>query len=210
MAEDTGRDIREEVKISLFWRALIGDYEYVKFNPDDMLRWYDALELRGPLEIREVINERYSSRPVSRVQGIVSGAPHPPTWLVRDWLMHHENKITTGRYWIAAAAFVLLFFMVGPLMYGLTTLKPLSTYVMHPPNSGPEPYQPAMPSGSNFTPTPQQPPATFTPGQTSPHSSGIAGAAMGLSPVGGVTGSTNGGLSAGVSTATSSSGGTQP
>ena len=197
MAQDTGRDIREEVRISLFWRALIGDLEYVKYKPEDMLRWYDALHLRGPLEISELIDERYTGRPGLAVVGIVAGAPHPPVWLVREWLAHHEQKIRTAPYWVATAAFILLFFMVGPLMYGLTRLRPVSMYVMKPPNNGPQVYQPTTPNGSNFMPNATQPPVTVTPGLTSPHSNGIAGAASGASPVGGATGAANVGISAG-------------
>jgi hypothetical protein len=209
MPEDSGRDIREEVRISLFWRALVGDYEYVKFNPDDMLRWYDGLELRGPLEIRELIDERYTGRPGLTVVGIVSGAPHPPIWLVRDWLMHHEHKVKTAPYWVATAAFVLLCFMVAPLLYGITALKPLSPYVMTPPSNGPQVYSPTTPTGSNYVPSPTTPPPTFTPGQTSPHSSGIAGGAMGVAPAGGATGPTNSGLSSGATSGAPQVGGGQ-
>jgi hypothetical protein len=207
MAQETGRDIREEVRISLFWRALVGDFEYVKFNPDDMLRWYDALELRGPLEIRELIDERYTGRPGLVATGIVAGAPHPPVWLVRDWLMHHEAKIRTAPYWVATAAFVLLFFMLGPLLYGITALQPLSRYVMNPPTNGPQVYDPTTPTSRNAMPNPTQPTPTFTPGVTSAQSQGIAGAAMGVAPAGGATGPSSGGLSSGAVSAAPSVGG---
>jgi hypothetical protein len=209
MPEDTGRDIREEVRISLFWRALIGDYQYVKFNPDDMLRWYDALELRGPQEIRELIDERYTGRPGLTVLGVVSGAPHPPIWLVRDWLMHYETKVRTAPYWVASVAFVTLCFLLGPFLYGLTALKPVSTYVMNPPDNAPQVYQPSGPSNTSLSANSTQPPATFAPGVTSPHSGGIAGAASGASPNGGMTGPTNSGLSAGAVSAPPAVGGQQ-
>lgn len=205
MAQDTGRDIREEVRISLFWRALLGDLEYVKYRPEDMLRWYDALHLRGPMEVRELVDERYSDQQGGAVLGLVSGAPHPPTWIVREWLMHHEQKVRTAPYWVATAAFVLLFFMVGPLLYGLTALRPVSMYVMHPPSNGPQVYEPTTPTGSNFMPNATQPPPTAMPGMTSPHSAGIAGAASGASPAGGSTGAANVGISAGAVSAGPSS-----
>jgi hypothetical protein len=210
MAQDSDRDIREEVGVALFWRELIGDYEYVKFNPDDMLRWYDALTLRGPEEIRELMDERYSGRPMGVVQGIVTGKPHPPAWLVREWLMHHETKIRTGGYWMAAGGFVLLSFIVAPFMYGCTTLTPVNMYVMNPPNNQPQPYQASAPVGSNFTAPPTTPPVAFMPGQTTPQSGGIAGAAMGTAPAAGVTGSANVGLSNGAVTPAPAIGGSPP
>jgi hypothetical protein len=207
MARESERDVREEIRIALFWRALIGDYEYIKFNPDDLLRWYDALELRGPEEIRIVIDERYSTRPVNAVLGIVTAAPHPPTWLVRDWLSVHEQKVRTGGYWLGAAAFVAMSFMVGPMLYGCTQLKPMNPYVMNPPDSGPQQYTNTPPVGSAFYSNPTSPPVAFAPTQTGAQSTGIAGAAMGVTSAGGATGPANVGASAGAS---SSSGTGQP
>ena len=198
MAQDSDRDVREEVGISLFWRDLIGDYEYGRFNPDDMLRWYDALQLRGPEEIRDLVNERYTGRPVSAVQGIVSGAPHPPIWLIREWLGQYENTVSLRPYWLAAAGFVLLCFMVMPTISGMTRLTPLSTYIMHPPFGGPQVYEPASPlAGGRPTAAQNAPPAVAAQGSTGPQSGGIAGVATGATPAGGRTGATNSGVSAG-------------
>jgi len=206
MARDSDRDIREEVRIAIFWRDLIGDFEYVKFHPDDMVRWYDALELRGHDEIRQLLTERYGSRPVSAVLGITAGAPHPPLWLVREWLQFYEQKVPTRHLWLTAGGFLLFSFMFFPFMYRCSQLTPLNMYVMNPPSSGRPTSTPQMPQGSNFNPSPNTPPATFQPTQTGPSSGGIAGAAMGGSPAGGVTGPASTGLSAGAVTAPSGSG----
>jgi hypothetical protein len=200
------RDIRSEVKIALFWRHLIGDFEYVKFNPDDMLRWYDALELRGPVEIRDLLTERYGTRPAATIQGVVAEAPHPPSWLVREWLQYYEQKVKTGGLWMATGAFVLSSFVAFPLLYGCTQLHPLSPYVMRPPISQVQMTAPSMPIGSNFTPNATVPPATVQPGATSAHSTGIAGAASGVAPLGGVTGPSNVGASSGVTSSGPSAG----
>ncbi len=211
MPQESDRDIREEVGISLFWRELIGDYEYGRFNPEDMIRWYDALQLRGPDEIRDLINERYTGRPGTVVRGVVAGAPHPPIWLVREWLALYENKVRTGGYWMAAAAFVVFCGLFVPFIAGTTRLTPLSTYVMHPPFGGPQTFQPNGPaSGPVLSATNTVPPAVSVPGPTGPTSGGIAGAATGVSPAGGTTGAVNGGLSAGAVSPAPGIGATQP
>jgi hypothetical protein len=199
MTRDTGRDVRSEIKIALFWRKLIGDYEYIKFNPEDMLRWYDALELRGPDEIRQLVTERYGTRPVPAVLGIVMQAPHPPCWLVREWLQHYEQKVRTGGAWIAAGTFVLSSFLAFPLLYGCTALRPVSPFVMNPPSSQPQVMAPPpMQSGNILSANSTNPPPTMQPGPTGPLSQGIAGSASGVTPATGITGQTNVGASSGV------------
>ena len=211
MPQESDRDIRQEVGISLFWRELIGDYEYGRFNPEDMLRWYDALQLRGALEIRTLIDERYTGRPVSVVLGVVSGAPHPPIWLVREWLAYYENKVSTGAYWMAAAGFIAICFLVVPVFHGIQDLTPLSTYVLHPPFGGPQVYQPAGLQTSNpLTATVSAPPLVSIPGPTGPTSGGIAGVATGATPAGGTTGAANVGLSSGAVSPAPAVGSTQP
>ena len=211
MAQESDRDIREEVGISLFWRELIGDYEYGRFNPDDMLRWYDALQLRGPEEIRELIDERYHGRPVSTVLGIVSRAPHPPIWLVREWLALYENKVRTRPYWLAAFVVVGLCFIFFPMLHGVQDLTPISPYYLHPPFGGPQVYQPSTPAGPTaLTAVNSVPPLVTPPGPTGPQSAGIAGAATGASPAGGATGAANIGLSAGAPSPAPSVGSLQP
>jgi hypothetical protein len=211
MARDTGRDVREEVRVAIFWRALIGDYEYVKYDPEDMLRWYDALDLRGPEEIRVLMNERYATRPVSEVLGIVAKAPHPPTWLVREWLAHHEQKVRTGHLWMATGSFLLASFLIAPFMYGCSALTPVNMYVMNPPTGNTPPaYEPQAPQTANFNPTVNSPPVTTQPGVTTPFSGGIAGSASGVAPPGGMTGPSNVGLSSGAVTSAPAVGSGQP
>ena len=137
MSKTDERDVREEIKIAIFWRNLIGDFEYIKFDPDDMMRWFDALELRGPIEIRQLLRERYATRPVNAMLGITTRAPHPPTWLVREWLAFYEQKVSTKPAWLAAFGFMILSFMAIPLLHQCADLQPVSMYVMNPPSSGP-------------------------------------------------------------------------
>ncbi len=210
MAQETDRDVREEVAVSLFWRALIGDLEYVKFNPDDMLRWYDALTLRGPDEIRDLMTERYSTRPMSTVVGIVARAPHPPSWLIREWLMQHEHKVQTKGYWYGAAAFIVFWFMMAQFMYGCSVLTPVNPYFLHPPDTNLAVSAPTGPMANQNGAEQKSPPVTFTPTMTGAHSTGIAGAATGVSPAGGATGATNSGASAGSISPAPSVGSSQP
>ena len=72
-----GVDFREEIRIGLFWREMLGDELYLSFNADDMVRWYLALELAGQIDIRARLEERASNRPLKLFQGL-SRAPHPP------------------------------------------------------------------------------------------------------------------------------------
>lgn len=196
-------DIREEMRIALWWRSLIGDSEYTKFDPDDMLRWYMALELRGPDEIRALVTERHwGGKPVQLVHGIVGVAPHPPFWLINTWLEHHESRIHTALPWGLTGAFVLLTLVFVSNMGGCANLHTPNTLVMHPPMTAATvaPYTLAPPAQSGGSPSGTsgavQPGA---PGITSPVSGGIAGAAAGVSAPTGATGPTNGGVSAGVS-----------
>ncbi len=200
-------DVRTEMRIALWWRSLISDYEYTKFDPDDMLRWYVALELRGPYEIRELLTERYMGRPMKNVVGIVSLAPHPPLWLVQAWLEHHEQKVHTGTAvpWGLAGSFVVLSFIFFPSLQGCVNLQPSNPLVMNPPPSAAlvTPYAPVVASyaaaPSSPTPPSNQPPPAAAPaptqGITSPVSGGIAGASSGAVSPTGTTGATNGGIS---------------
>jgi hypothetical protein len=182
-------DVRTEMFIALFWRGLIGDMEYVRFDPEDMLRWYFALELRGPIEIRELLTERYSSRPMNVIQGVVSESPHPPAWLVREWLARHEENIRTGRYWWAAAGFLTMCLMVFPTLHSCINLQPMNPLVMNPPQTGPQQAQSVGPSqGYGQSPSIVPPQVQLPVTATGPRSSGIAGGAGGAAPTTGVTG----------------------
>jgi hypothetical protein len=192
-------DVRTEMRIALFWRALIGDFEYIKFDPEDLLRWYEALELRGPDEIRDLLTERYSTRPMPCILSVVSRAPHPPVWIVREWLQYHEQKVPKGSYVWAAVGFPLACLLVIPFMHGCVALQPLNPLVMHPPQTNPLVANVGGPPIYGASP-PVTPTPTFQPSATAtgPQSSGIAGGIAGASPAAGVTGPTNSGASGGL------------
>jgi hypothetical protein len=132
--QDDNVDVRYEIKVALFWRNLVGDIEYVRYDPKDLFRWYEALELAGPDDIRELYHRRQtSSRPMAYMQGLVSRAPHPPASLVRAWLEQYETKIHTAPYWYGLAIFTTLAFMTGVYLNGFQSLKPWNSLLMHPP-----------------------------------------------------------------------------
>ncbi len=87
-------DFIEEIHIAQFWRKHLGEYEYVYFNPDDLRRWYIALETRGPQDIRELLIERTGRYPMGEITGIVAVAPHPSRRVIDLWLEFH-SKIHT-------------------------------------------------------------------------------------------------------------------
>ena len=100
-------DFIEEIRIAQFWRKQLGEYEYVYYNPDDLRRWYIALETRGPQEIREYLIERTGRHPMGEVTGIVAVAPHPSRKIIDLWLESY-NKMHTRPYWVALVAFLIL------------------------------------------------------------------------------------------------------
>lgn len=127
-------ELRKEIGIAIFWRKLIGDLEYVKFNPDDVLRWHLALDMRGDEDIRSLMFERYHT--VARrapVLGIVGETPHPPAWIVREWLKTHEPKFPMWRIFSLSCGFVLVMGLLLPVMNGSQNLKPTNTLVLKPP-----------------------------------------------------------------------------
>jgi hypothetical protein len=136
--EDDDLDVRVEIKVAMFWRGLIGDGEYGKFNPKDMFRWYQALELLGPEDVRDLYRRRQSNRPMPIVQGL-DRAPHPPAWLVETWLDKHETKIRTGSLWLGMGAFTSIWFLFGTYMNGCQNMHQSTTdpLLTNPPNNGP-------------------------------------------------------------------------
>jgi hypothetical protein len=131
--QDDNLDVRLEIKVAMFWRKLIGDMEYARFLPADLFRWYMALELAGPDDVRELYHRRQGRRTMKIVQGLVDVAPHPPATLVEIWLESHETKIYTAPYWYGAAVFFTLAFMFGIYMNGFQNLQPASPLYMNPP-----------------------------------------------------------------------------
>lgn len=118
LLEQMGVDLRTEIRVAQFWRQLITDEAYLRFDPMDMLRWYMALELRGAQDVRDYLTERPPGPGVANLTGIVGKAPHPPIWLVEAWLSHHEEKLDVSWVWKAAVASIVASFMVGSWITG--------------------------------------------------------------------------------------------
>jgi hypothetical protein len=130
-----GLEFITEIRIAQFWRKLLGEMEYVSYNPDDLRRWYDAMELRGPEDIRGYMIERNGRYPMGQVTGIVGIAPHPPRALVQIWLESHD-KLHTGRYWLSAAAFLLFVYEFATNLQGCTYMRQMNSFQLRPPQIG--------------------------------------------------------------------------
>jgi hypothetical protein len=214
MASDREKDrteLRKEIKIAIFWRKLIGDFEYIKFNPDDMLRWYLALDMRGEDEIRDLMNDRYNfSARRTPVLGLVGEKPHPPAWIVREWLETRQPKFPIWRIFGASCGFVVIVGLLMPTMRGCQAMQSLPPQVFIPPASRPSTqlpptslYSVQVPSATQ--PIPVQPmstvitpvPGILTMGQSPPVSQPQMGVPLsaGRAPSTGNTGAANIGIS---------------
>ena len=138
------RDFHHEISVATFWRQVIGQYEYVNYDPEDLYRWYEALETRGPAEIRAYLNERGGKHPMPTLLGLVSKPPHPPMDIVMLWLESHELKVRTSPVWLGVGGFVLLSFMISGLFIGCQNLKSPNLLVMHPGQTSPTLMQPQV------------------------------------------------------------------
>jgi len=118
----------EEIRVAQFWRTQLGDDEYSRRNPDDLFRWYEAMELRGPEEIRAYVNERMGRYPAQPITGIVSAAPHPPRDVVDLWLSTHDKARTTP-YWFGFAAFLLVSFITVTNLNSCQSIQPPTAQV---------------------------------------------------------------------------------
>jgi hypothetical protein len=125
-------NFREEIRVAQYWRKQMGDLEYVKRDPDDLFRWYEALENRGPVEIRAYLVERSGRHPMVEVTGIVAKAPHPTRDIVDIWLASHEEARTMP-YWAGAAAFLILCLLIGPNVSGCQNMHQIRLF----PNGAP-------------------------------------------------------------------------
>ncbi len=168
-----GHDFIEEIRIAQFWRKHLGDADYVDFNPQDLRRWYEALENRGPEEIRAYLIERTGRHPMGQITGIVSAAPHPPLRIINVWL-EARNKVRTGPYWLAGLVFFIFTYYAATTLSGYMHLKTATALQMNPPQigqPGPGIQTPAgpVPAGSTL---PTQPPPTPPTPSSSPSSPG--------------------------------------
>ena len=146
MASDV--DFIEEIRIAQFWRKQLGEYEYVYYNPDDLRRWYIALETRGPQDIRDYLIERTGRYPIGEVTGIVAVAPHPSRKIIDLWLESY-NKVHTRSYWLAFVVFLIVAYLGMTNLLGVQNLPRQSPFQMSPPLIG----GPPPPVGSTPIPT---------------------------------------------------------
>jgi hypothetical protein len=112
-----------EINVAQFWRKHLGELEYTARDPDDLFRWYEAMEMRGPEEIRAHLEERTCRYPQLTVTGIVSRGPHPPLDIVELWLATHD-KVRTASPWFGLTALLLLSAVVVPQFSGCQTVLP--------------------------------------------------------------------------------------
>jgi hypothetical protein len=163
-------DFHETIRVANFWRKVIGDYEYVNYDPDDLDRWYHALETRGPLDIRAYLNERYGKHPMPRLLGLVSKPPHPPMDVVMKWLEFHELKSHTAPLWLGSLGFFVICLMFFSGLEGCQNLKDLNLVDHNPgpttPQIMPPPAFAAPVSQSFVAPTPPPPASQATGGLT--------------------------------------------
>jgi hypothetical protein len=189
MARGEGSDrtsIKKEIRIAVFWRELIGDYEYIKFDPDDMLRWYLAMEVRGPVEVDALMTERFStSARRSPVSGLVGQAPHPPAWVVRAWLSSQRPKFPQWRAVTVAVTFVIFTSIALPTLHSCADMKTHNPLAYKPPDPHPAIAAPGSPFSIQ---TPQASAPIATPSTIAAGSSPGAPA-----PVGGTGGARGGG-----------------
>ncbi len=164
-------DFIEEIRIAQFWRKHLGEIEYVYYNPDDLRRWYIALETRGPVEIRNLLIERTSRYPMGQVTGIVAKAPHPPRDIIDLWLDSY-NKVRTRSYWVAGLAFIVFAYVVMTNLAGLNRIPALTKGQLNPAVVGGamQPPNTATPvvSGSTLPATLTPPAAVASPPTGSP------------------------------------------
>jgi hypothetical protein len=202
MAQETERtSIRNEIRIAVFWRQQIGDFEYIKFNPDDVLRWHLMLEERGPVEIEALMRERYhDAAPRTPVLGIVGQSPHPPAWIVRQWLSTKQPKFPKLTAIAAVCAWVVFSFYSMTALHGCADLRTLDKLAYRPPNPHPQ-----LSAASNQvtvqTAAGTAPIATQSSGFGAPGSGGGGGRTSIVGPgAGGGTGPRSSGISGGAST----------
>jgi hypothetical protein len=156
-----GLDFKKEIAVAQFWRKQIGEFEYVNHNPEDLRRWYDALELRGPEEIRTYLAERDTRYPMPVVTGIVATAPHPSREIVQLWLESYD-KVRTGRFWLAGVGFLGFSYFVATNLLGCMNINTTTPLQANPPSIGGQ-----LPNQTGVLPTP---PSTLPQNLTPPAS----------------------------------------
>jgi hypothetical protein len=153
-------DFHEEIRVARFWRDVIGEYDYVNYDPEDLYRWYHALETRGPSEIRAYLRERAGKHPMPCLLGLVSKPPHPPMEVVMLWLESHEHKIHSAPIWLGIGGFVTVCFLLGLGFEGCENLRDPNILILNPGRTATPlmaPPQAAAPSPTATLPSVAQP-----------------------------------------------------
>jgi hypothetical protein len=120
--KDDGLGFIRAIKIEQFWRAQLGDTGYSAYDPADLRRWYEAMDMRGPEEIGAFVVERAGRYPAGPVTGIVTAAPHPPAFVVDLWL-RSQDRVHTGSVWLGMAAFLLFALLTANWLSGFGAYK---------------------------------------------------------------------------------------
>ena len=165
-------DLHHEIKIAQFWRSVIGEFEYVNYDPADLFRWYEALETRGPDEIRAYLNERAAKYPMSHLLGLVSMPPHPPMNVVMLWLEAREQRFRSGPIWLGVGSFLTLCLLLSTGFIGCENLKSHNILATNPGQVSTPLMQPT--SGQAPTTAATMPVATPQPMATSRSATGTA------------------------------------
>jgi hypothetical protein len=133
MSEDPNLDPRIFNRVSLFWRELIGEKQYHTYQPKELFRWYNALEVMGFQNVRRRLEERRGKHGLRQLNGIVPYAPHPPVELVEAWLTWHEAHY--GRLPLLPITIAVMFalMLAGCELSGCTLTQPMTNLVAKPP-----------------------------------------------------------------------------
>jgi hypothetical protein len=169
-------DFHEEIRIAQFWRRHIGEYEYVNHNPEDLQRWYIALETRGPEEIRAFLAERTGRHPMGQITGIVARPPHPSREIVDLWLASHVKTRTAG-YWVAVPVYIVFVYYVATSLSGYHHLSPMTALQTNPPPIaalGSPITAPGAPTAGSTLPSPPMAPAAQAATPTTAYSGGAS------------------------------------
>jgi len=177
-----GERWKEDIRITQWWRAQLGDDGFAAYVQEDLIRWYRDFELYGAGEIRTLLDSRGDRWPQSIVRGISWESPHPPRSIVDLWLSSHESRIRMAPLWYGLTAFFLLTIFVGQTLSGcgnMFTTQPPRTF-RYPTNQPPVTANVAPLAGPsiNGAPTPPSLPLAGVP--TAPTSAPISTAPAGV------------------------------
>ena len=176
MAAPSTVDFHTEIHVAQFWRDHLGNDVYARFDADDLLRWYMAMEVRGADDLHHYLDERAGRHPMGAVTGIVAQAPHPPLDIVELWLKAH-HKPNHFSYWggLAGAGFCLYLVMTN--LQSCINLSPVSYLASHPVVLGGPLHaasQQSAPAAAATLPASGTPPASAASPTASPSAASLA------------------------------------